>query len=371
PYAFAAAEVVVVTLALLIPSPLDPYDLPYPMMLRVSPFAFYFILLALAGLAYSPGLVIATGAFVAIAWGTGTLWIASLSESIPSPPMSVLFAMEKDEALALMQDPQFVFLHVMVAQLVVLFVVTVIAAAAVIRQRRHALTQVETARERANLARYFSPNMVESLATADSALGEARSQRIAVLFADMVGFTSLSEQLNPAETMALLRAFHGRMAELVFAHGGTLDKYIGDAVMATFGTPAPGPQDAANAFACALAMDAELAAWSREREAAGAPPVRAGIGLHFGPVLMGDIGDARRLEFAVIGDTVNVAARLEGLTRELEAAIVASDDLVREARGQAGGSLAELEGFALREDQHLRGRAGVVRIWVRGPAAQD
>ena len=102
----------------------------------------------------------------------------------------------------------------------------------------------------------------------------------------------------------------------MFAHGGTLDKFIGDSVMATFGTPQPGPRDAAHALACARAMLASLGVWNSERTARGEMALRAGIGLHFGPVVLGDIGDERRLEFAVLGDTVNTASRLEGLTRE-------------------------------------------------------
>ena len=365
-YAFSAAEVVLFTVALVAPSPFDPFQVPLPMMLRGEPFAFFFILLALAGFTYSPRLLLATGAFIALVWSGAVLWIAGLDASVLPPSTDQVFAMSEQEAMALFLDPQFVDIHRLLVQLMILLIVTAIGAAAVHRQRQHALTQIEAERERANLARYFSPNMVDSLATADRPLGEARSQQVAVLFADIVGFTGLSESLTPAETMTLLRDFHGRMASLVFAHGGTLDKYIGDAVMATFGTPTPGPGDAVNAFACALAMDSELAEWSRQRQAAGAAPVRAGIGLHCGPVLLGDIGDERRLEFAVIGDTVNVAARLEAMTRELDAAIVASDDLVRAARDQAGGGLAELDGFSVREGQHLRGRVGVVRIWVRG-----
>jgi adenylate cyclase len=157
-------------------------------------------------------------------------------------------------------------------------------------------------------------------------MGRARGlDGVAVLFADVQGFTALAEGLSPQGTMDLLRGFHARMAEAVFRHQGTLDKFIGDGLMATFGTPEPGPDDAARALACARDMLATLDAWNRERAAAGEPPLAVGIGLHLGPVTTGDIGGAARFEFAVIGDTVNVASRLERLTRELGTPLVVSD----------------------------------------------
>jgi adenylate cyclase len=221
--------------------------------------------------------------------------------------------------------------------------------------------------ERSQLARYFSPNLVEELATADRPVGAIRRSEIAVLFADIVGFTRLSEAIGPEETIALLREFHARMQAAVFAHDGTLDKYLGDGLMATFGTPVPGPHDAANALAAAREMAAAVARWNGERRAAGGAPIDIGIGIHWGAVVLGDIGDENRLEFATIGDTVNVASRLEALTRELGVEIVASDDLVRAMRSAVASEEADalMAGFARGEAQRLRGRSAPVEIYVR------
>ena len=123
------------------------------------------------------------------------------------------------------------------------------------------------------------------------------------------------------------------MADAVFVHDGTLEKYIGDALMATFGTPRTSATDARDAIACSQAMLATIAAWNQERSARGEPPIRIGIGLHYGEVVLGDIGDARCMEFAVLGDTVNVAKHLETLCRSLDADVVVSDDLLARARG--------------------------------------
>ena len=219
-------------------------------------------------------------------------------------------------------------------------------------------------RERTNLARYFSPNMVEELAKTDEPLGAVRQQEVAVLFIDIVGFTALSEKLPPAQVIALLRDFHGRMAARIFAHGGTIDKYLGDGLMATFGTPRPGERDAADALACGVAMAAELRLWNEVRHGQGAAAVEAGIGIHFGPVVVGDMGGEGALEFAVIGDTVNVAARLEALSRSLDADIVISADLANAAKAQDIDADI-LQSFQPAPPQTLRNRTQAVELLRR------
>ena len=166
--------------------------------------------------------------------------------------------------------------------------------------------------------------------------------------------------------MALLRGFHRRMAETVFAHGGTVDKYIGDAVMATFGTPRPAPDDALRAVRCALAMADAVARWNAERKAAGEAPIRVGIGLHYGPVVTGDMGDERRLEYAVIGDTVNVASRVEKLTRERGVETLVTGDALEAARAVAGAREAALGGLKPAGTAAVRGRADPVALWAPG-----
>jgi class 3 adenylate cyclase len=166
----------------------------------------------------------------------------------------------------------------------------------------------------------------------------------AVLFADIVGFTRQCEERPPAEAIDLLRGFHRRMEQTIFAFGGTLDKFLGDGVMATFGTPRSGSRDAANALGCARAMLGEIDAWNCDRRARGQAEVRIEIGVHTGPVVLGDVGSSRHLEFAVIGDTVNIASRLESLTRQLEVTIVISERLAQLTAQQGGGDA--LVGFS-------------------------
>ena len=153
------------------------------------------------------------------------------------------------------------------------------------------------------------------------------------------------------------------MERSIFQNGGTLDKYLGDGVMATFGTPETKPDDAANALKAALQLIDETKAFNQDREANGFDPVRVSIGVHYGPVILGDIGPSRRLEFAVVGDTVNVASRLEASTRELGCRCVVSEDLMRRAELSNAANPKQVE-FSAREAIKLRGRKSPIEIWT-------
>ncbi len=125
-----------------------------------------------------------------------------------------------------------------------------------------------------------------------------------MLFADMVGFTGLSEDLEPERAFALLRGFRERSCKVVFRHAGTLDKFLGDGFMATFGGLDGRGDGAARAVACAVDLQREIDAWTAKRAARGAPPIRVAVGVHCGPVVIGNIGADQRIEFTVIGDVV-------------------------------------------------------------------
>jgi adenylate cyclase len=222
-------------------------------------------------------------------------------------------------------------------------------------------------RARNNLSRYFSPNIVAMLAAQDEPLGAVRRQMVAVLFVDIVGFTRMAETMSPEAVTTLLRQFHERMTAQIFACGGTVDKYIGDEIFAVFGVPTANDTDAASALRCADLMLAALAGWNDEREAAGQSPLAIGIGLNYGPAVLGDVGSEHSMSFTVIGDTVNTASRLQGLTRTLETPLVVGDPLVRAVRAAApdAATVGLLDRLRDRGEQTLRGRASAVRIWTR------
>ncbi len=181
------------------------------------------------------------------------------------------------------------------------------------------------------------------------------------MFVDIVGFTKMAEQFSPEQIVSVLREFHARMETAVFEHNGTLDKFLGDGLMVTFGTPDPSPENAKNAVDCSLAMQQTITEWNSVRALQGQQPILLSIGIHYGEVVLGDIGSERRLEFAVLGDVVNVSSRLEALSRKLGAQVVVSNDAV-----EAAGGLAAIsdKGMVSCGPQQLRGREEPVSVWI-------
>ncbi len=228
-------------------------------------------------------------------------------------------------------------------------------------ERLHAAAE----RARSNLSRYFSPNIVDMLAAQDEPLGPVRRQTVAVLFVDIVGFTRMAEAMPPEAVVTLLRDFHERMTAQIFACSGTVEKYIGDAIFAVFGVPTASDDDAASALRCADMMLAALARWNDERETRGEPRLTIGIGLNYGAAVLGDVGSEHSMSFTVIGDTVNTASRLQGLTRTLGTPLVVGDALINAIKTTPSAVEALLLGRLQDRGEHmLRGRAGAVHIWT-------
>lgn len=214
-------------------------------------------------------------------------------------------------------------------------------------------------RERSNLARFFPPHVVEHMISIEQPLSVDNLQPATVLFADMIGFTTFCSENAPRTVIDTLRELLRHLCEQVFANEGTVDKFTGDGLMAVFGSPTPGPRDATNAVRCALAMQRAVASWNAERKSAS--PIRIAIGIHTGNVILGDIGSERRLEFAVLGDTVNVASRVEGKCRSLDASILFTDDVLSAVRAEDGADA--IAGHLDLGLQELRGRTTAVHLY--------
>lgn len=189
---------------------------------------------------------------------------------------------------------------------------------------------------RANYSRFMPEYVVKQLLDdPDSFRLGGANQKITVLFADIRGFTTMSEHENPEKVVSLLNRYFTAMTEIIFDHGGTLDKYIGDGLMAIFGAPTATPSDALNAVKAAVAMQKRLVSLNEELTTAGFARIGVGIGLHTGEATIGYIGSEKRSEYTAIGDTVNVASRLEGIAKGAEI-------ILSEATAEASGRVFPL-----------------------------
>ncbi len=357
------ADIALLAVTLAVPNPFAPDNWPTALQFKFEGFVYFFIFLAGSTLAYSWRTVQTIGMWTAVIWMTAVGLVAWFGKQFPELSPKLLEAVGGDQRIFDLINPNSVILPSRIQEVVVFLIVAVILGLK--SQRTNALLtrQAHLAAERANLSRYFPPSMVEELAQRNEPMGGVRSQKVAVLFADIVGFTKYAESHSPEEVISLLRSLHVTLEEAVFAHGGTLDKYMGDGIMASFGTPSPTPEDAANAVAAAFAMQDGVQKLNEGRITEGKEPVRLSVGVHYGPVILGDIGSERRMEFATLGDTVNVASRLEAATRELSCGIVISQsviDAITEPEARAGfcQAMRRQQGLA------LKGRAEEVDVWL-------
>jgi adenylate cyclase len=207
---------------------------------------------------------------------------------------------------------------------------------------------------RANYSRFLPEYVVKQmLENPDSFKLGGLNQTITVLFADIRGFTSISEHAPPEKIVSLLNRYFSAMTDIIFAHGGTLDKYLGDGLMALFGAPTATPDDASNALNAAVAMQRRLLGINQELRGEGFPEIGVGMGLHTGEAIVGYIGSERRSEYTAIGDTVNTSSRLESNAR-------GGEILISDATAQAAHSRYKLKP---REAIMVKNRQQPVSLW--------
>jgi adenylate cyclase len=207
---------------------------------------------------------------------------------------------------------------------------------------------------RANYSRFLPEYVVtQMLENPDSFKLGGANQTITVLFADIRGFTRISEHAPPEKIVGLLNRYFSAMTDIIFAHGGTLDKYLGDGLMALFGAPTATPEDASNALSAAVAMQRRIMGINLELAGEGLPELGVGMGLHTGEATIGYIGSERRSEYTAIGDTVNTASRLEANAR-------GGEILLSDATAQAAHNRYQLKP---REPIMVKNRVQPVKLW--------
>lgn len=309
---------------------------PWPLALDSSAASVIFVFLAAAAVRHRPFLILYTGGLFLV------LWIAILVV----------------EPLIVGESYTSAVVTVALGRLAIVGLVTFALFVAVMRARRTLTRSLTEAHRRANLSRYFSPQLVDRIANAGGAARSFQPQNAAILFADLRGFTGLAEKMSADGVATFMNDYRRCISEPIAKHGGAIDKFIGDGVMAIFGVPEPGADDARNAVLGGMAVVSAIQTWSAERVAQGLPPLRIGVGIHYGDVIAGPLGDEQRLEYTAIGDTVNIAARIERLAAELGEPLLISADVFAAAR-----PLKERLAWRHLSAHVLRGRSEPVEIY--------
>ena len=333
---------------------------PQAILLVIPNFKWFFVFLMQATFALTPRLVIWCGLCILCVRATQTAFIWFQGDFYTEASLALG---DWQAWIDAWHDPHFVSLQARIAEAIYTLGMTVGLAAIVHRSRGLVSKRVVTERARANLARYFSPNVVETVSVNRAQVDRVQIANVVVMFVDIKGFTGLCERLKPEEIAELLRDYYRRLTDVVFAHEGTLDKFLGDGVMATFGTPSPRADAPAQALQCGFTVLKDVARWNVRRQADGKEPISVSVGLHYGPALIGNIGDERRLEYAVVGDTVNVSSRVEGLTRTLDADIAVTEECIAAIRQSSRRPEHLLKALSECGDYSVKGRDRPVRIW--------
>jgi adenylate cyclase len=308
-----------------------------PVQALLMPSAFvYFVFILLSTLRLDFGLSTFTGLVAAVEYAAVTFFWGSSDTTVAEPLLNSL--------------P-----HHM-AKAFILLITGVAAGFVASRLRRSFTNAIRSLEERARILGVFgqhvSPEVVERLvAREESARSELRD--VCVMFLDIRGFTSFAEKRSAEEVVAYLNTLFDASVEAVVTHHGFVNKFLGDGFMAVFGAPTAGLNPCADAVEAGLDVLARIEALVAEGRI---PPTRVGLGLHAGPAVVGNIGSARRKEYTVIGDVVNLASRLEALNKELDSRMLVTEEVWRAAGEAAREARA-------RDPIRVRGRETPVRIF--------
>lgn len=284
------------------------YRQPAAFYLKAPTLLYVFIFVGLRALRFSPGYVLLTGASAAVGWLV-LVWYAVATH--PNPGL----AFTRDFAVYVMSNT--ILLGAEFDKVITILLTTGIMAVAIVRARRLLVAAVAEGAARSDLSRFFAPEVAAEITNAERPFepGEGVSRQAAALFCDIRGFTGLAMRMSPNALMALLAEYQGRICAAIQARGGSIDKFLGDGILATFGAAQPSETFAADALGAVEDALAAAEAWAAERSRQGLEPLRIGFAVAAGPLVFGAVGDPARLELTVIGEPVNLAAKLEKHTK--------------------------------------------------------
>lgn len=278
------------------------YAQPPAFYLKVPTLLTAFIFIALRALRFEVRYVAIAGVSAAVGWA------GLVAYAVVTTPDAVV----RRDFVGYMTGNR-ILIGAEVEKVLVILAVTAVLCLAIARARRLLVRAAVDGAAARDLARFFDPNVAKRIRTAEQPLqaGEGKARDAAIVFLDIRGFTRLGAALEPSALMALLTEYHARVVPLIQQRGGVIDKFLGDGILATFGAAKRSDRYAADALKAIDAVMAEAARWQAERGASGEPPLAINAGLAVGRIVFGAVGDERRLEYTVIGDTVNLAAKLE------------------------------------------------------------
>lgn len=338
-YLLAVVDAGLIVYVSVVPDPLNPLtDHPawlYGFVVRDRGVVFSMIMMALVIMTFSPRLILWFGFWLFTAWVAAILWLMNRPGVIVSQHFGDDWNPTQQELIDTHNLPEFVDISALAEQVIIVVVFTL--ACAVMVSRLRVLINQFAAAERAhgNLARYFPTVLADRLADRDEPIRIGERRECVIMFADIIGFSSFAEKRDPQEVMRFLNQFHQIATTQIGAYGGIVEKYIGDAVMASFAAFDDIACPAANALCASQAIVSQVAEWQNREPADGGLPLRIGVGLNFGPAVVGDIGQSEAVTPAVIGATVNLAARLERATRKLKTDTVMSESFAQKIRAES------------------------------------
>jgi len=284
------------------------YAQPAVFYLKAPTLFFVFVFIALRALRFEARFVVFAGLVAAAGW-VGLILYALGGRGGPANPTTDFVEHMTSNAFLIQAEAD---------KLVAILVTTAVLAIAISRARNLLVRSVSEGAAARDLARFFDPGVADRIRGAALAIraGEGELRDVAILTVDLRGFTRLSVTMAPDHVMKVLQDYQGRVCPLITRHGGSIDKFLGDGILASFGAVVPSTTAAADALRAADAVMAAAAAWREERRAAGLSPLEIGLAVASGRVVFGAVGDGERLEFTVIGDAVNLAAKLEKHNKE-------------------------------------------------------
>ena len=285
------------------------YAQPAAFYLKVPTLLYVFLFIALRALRFEVRFVLFTGFMAIVGWIALVLYVLSGKGG----PEDV----RTDDFVEYMTS-NLLLLHAEADKIIAILLTTVVLALAIARARHlleRAVTEGAAARD---LSRFFDPGVADRIRSAHISIraGEGELRDTTILAVDLRGFTQLSTELAPADVMKVLQDYQARICPLIVGNGGSIDKFLGDGILASFGAVTPSETSAADALRAADAVIDAADRWAEERQAAGLAPLAIGLALAAGRVVFGAVGDGERLEFTVIGDAVNFTAKLEKHNKE-------------------------------------------------------